>query len=1005
MGGAGVQQSVVLADSSSGASSADIAAAFQAGAGRTKLAIQSSGGDMRLSGPSNKRKHVEDEEDDDALLDQLWGKNIVKASGGDKPSTPKAKGVPEATDAEAESEAPAEPDGAAPSAPTPKRRRTSLPGAGAPPNPPVPSPGPRAAARGRDFDNAESVLLKCDQMLQALNSERFASLAPGQVQVLIDKVNGRLTGELVAAYSAAGVEDGRGMRILEQLRFHQTRLPAVKTFVASVKATTGPEATAASITAQATKLRELQVGFHSQVTELLIHRLAAESMASKDWPGVFRPLKWTATPAEQADPLTIASLSEDSARDLQSKLLTKLIYNLCRVEDPKGSNSTAQRDEAAESLCHLLSEASRSELLDQNLKKEASHLHKLSFAAVSASPTDKQAAVAAAAQTELLSNKHGFFYRALTLFSTGMWLVSRVAERAAEAEKDKAHTQELASLFRIAGTIQPPTAAGCLQNGRVLLPHAEAWADIHKGYHNILANSTSGFKTAEKVPLAELEMKLQSVAVVLEQAAKERFQELLSITAQETEPFLAPEKPQAEESVADLWAALAKGIVDTADMQGYEGVAGTLRAQGFQAMQAQCRKWVLQVASGAAWMVAVADGRDLGMEVLLTGAPGVFVGIDQCLKAVTACSPLVSVKDLLAHKVRDRVEQLLYEGLSSCSAFVHTFYSQSAGKAFDAKLTGKQGGEYLQQLIDAADKAHEALSPRIADLHTTKVTLAGGHQVEWPFVIIAPRLLAVGQALARASEDKLALPTDAHDKAMKGAAALVNDHLAPLLKDIKGVDLWPVPDAAEALKTKLKAAGAYFRERTAQLVEAATGHLPGVGKRLHASLLEAVATEEVKKLQKLIVPEFDVADFNSDKKEEVLKLFDAEPVAALYDGVKVAAELEQTCKAMAENIQDLRAQHPWAEDILTAGSALASQFQVFNKDFETWGQAVGTWTCVQALFRPLSPGENRKALAARVARGVPKRRFQKPMEKVLKHLADVGGIALPGDKAPSGTSE
>eukprot|EP00974_Lingulodinium_polyedra_P006019 569435-Lingulodinium_polyedra.AAC.1 len=59
-----------------------------------------------------------------------------------------------------------------------------------------------------------------------------------------------------------------------------------------------------------------------------------------------------------------------------------------------------------------------------------------------------------------------------------------------------------------------------------------------------------------------------------------------------------------------------------------------------------------------------------------------------------------------------------------------------------------------------------------------------------------------------------------------------------------------------------------------------------------------------------------------------------------------------------------------------------------------YGKAVVTWICAQVFFyRIVQPGEKRKSLVVRVARGVPKRRYNAPEPAVMKHLEGVGGLA------------
>eukprot|EP00974_Lingulodinium_polyedra_P016391 1587451-Lingulodinium_polyedra.AAC.1 len=70
----------------------------------------------------------------------------------------------------------------------------------------------------------------------------------------------------------------------------------------------------------------------------------------------------------------LAEMGADDARDLQTKVLIKIVYDVCHVEDARGLNPTKERGQVVKSMFDFVQEVGKREFLDATLKEEFASL-------------------------------------------------------------------------------------------------------------------------------------------------------------------------------------------------------------------------------------------------------------------------------------------------------------------------------------------------------------------------------------------------------------------------------------------------------------------------------------------------------------------------------------------------------------------------------------------------------------------------------------------------------
>lgn len=287
---------------------------------------------------------TEDDEGDEAIMDFVWGKRFAGKLGKKLNLTSECSTADDGGEVEeAEERNPKRHKAASSNAAaifegeTPQKgtKRTGAPSSG-------PTKSPKLH-RGREINNAEAIVLKGEQFLATLAGDGIMSATAKMVADLSDKVAARLSPDLVMLYSdgiSGMADDGmceRGVRALEGLRNLNGILPKLKRLVDCMHATTGDDATAAALRAEVVVVKEANVKINSRLRELLATRAAQEACVAKDWDQLRKLCTWA--PAASPDEPGISSFAMDEARDLQKRLIVKVVLDFCRVEDEKGSQS------------------------------------------------------------------------------------------------------------------------------------------------------------------------------------------------------------------------------------------------------------------------------------------------------------------------------------------------------------------------------------------------------------------------------------------------------------------------------------------------------------------------------------------------------------------------------------------------------------------------------------------------------------------------------------------
>ena len=152
---------------------------------------------------------------------------------------------------------------------------------------------------------------------------------------------------------------------------------------------------------------------------------------------------------------------------------------------------------------------------------------------------------------------------------------------------------------------------------------------------------------------------------------------------------------------------------------------------------------------------------------------------------------------------------------------------------------------------------------------------------------------------------------------------------------------------------------------------------------------------ESKKINELIGIDFP----KQVKSEEVLKLLESsETVRSCHDIMTKCTAMHTYMMELDKISKQWLGEFPLASEIHKeleqTSAAVRGALEV--KALTDLGAVLSDWTAVQAIFRGLQPGETRKSLCAKVAKGIAKRKWFAFSPDVHRELCQMAGLPIAG---------
>ena len=723
------------------------------------------------------RKATEDSEDDDAILDAVWapttGKHIAIFSvAGSSSSGSKEKSSDEALAA-----ATTEDD-----QPPLKRKRahaTSTSPSRSSRKRAAPKTPPSKAARvnkSRELDFAEQVALKAEQMLNSLaDPKAFHTVTMQTYTALSEKIEGRLTSDLIQLYSQGfesfetsngqEVDHTRGMKVFERLRQLQKKWPHLHGLISCYVAPPGcPNSQGHRLAREIEVVAGIGVHVCTSLREMVLERAGFQSAGQDDYQCCAKLLSWRASDAQQTlGPLDgVSAFPEGTARELQKRLVCRVIQDLLRSEGEEGST---RKMHAAMRNLELFSGSltppgkdakhNAAVLLDLDLHKDVSKLYLVVSSLSMTDDNETQIQEAEAARSELVAAKNGMFLKALTLFSTGIYILKTSSACFLQQRADVIHAVVLESLREAAEQLQPSASAGDSTRGpdpdAVLATYADMWSKIT----GIQANASKSFQNKYKCTMDKVLSALQNHIDALDARITSRLRDALDWTCKVAVEILQSSTNQIHaDTLAIEFMKLVDQVVDAAGV-GLVRIAGAGVVEAFNEKQTATRQALRGLAESSAWMLSLRDGD----ECELFGDTLKKV-LQHCMVLATAvghveCAGLHDFCSHLKRQVMAHLSSDLREGLSSCVAFVKAFAEagDDVSHVFEKELTGQGDDDSadLTPLLQLATVGREVILPALPGLGANKLPVLhlDGKDVCMYDACTAPFWLVTGQALVR----------------------------------------------------------------------------------------------------------------------------------------------------------------------------------------------------------------------------------------------------------------
>lgn len=476
-----------------------------------------------------------DDEDDDAVMDDIWGKRMnfhnrsakkkKRKSVGSGDTDPESDG---GVSVQATTKKKKATKAAAVVTPKADRARPSGAGSAGAAGSPAPSPSPEGqreapkpavatlSARqiNLELDRADQVVLALKQFCSNIqDSNMIRSLTVKSHTALMEKLKLRLADDKLKIYTAdySGVSTTRGMSILDELQKHKASMEIIGTVIASLQAQDGDAATAQGLGTALDAAKVAKIPIAPWATEMLVVRGLQEAFTSKDFDAYAKRL-----PADSSDPYGVSLLSKADAKELQQNNVARAIVSICRA-----TGETPVLDEAAARLKKFLSLVSTAKLLSDDFTTEIDRLAKV--LEVSVDMPASELAELESMKNELLANKTGPFYKALTILPAGSHAMGMVSSVFDQHARDRTFETELKAMEPTAESLRRATPDSCWRNDALHVPAADRWADLNKKMANIQANSSKPFQEANAESINKIRARQSELKGALLAAARSAF--------------------------------------------------------------------------------------------------------------------------------------------------------------------------------------------------------------------------------------------------------------------------------------------------------------------------------------------------------------------------------------------------------------------------------------------------------------------------------------------------
>jgi hypothetical protein len=188
----------------------------------------------------------------------------------------------------------------------------------------------KGGAARREMDVAEQVLLQVEQMTKRLaHDSEFLSVTPKTSDLLMKKLEARLTNDMIKMYSAGW--DGtstRGMDVLDRLKQAKDRYSKVCDLINSMNAERdSPLATSKSLGDALRRVRDdCGIAVASRADVSVVLRMVTEALGKKEFDKVKEAIDGNAEAMKKLG---------SEASDLQMSIIQKNIIDMCREADEK----------------------------------------------------------------------------------------------------------------------------------------------------------------------------------------------------------------------------------------------------------------------------------------------------------------------------------------------------------------------------------------------------------------------------------------------------------------------------------------------------------------------------------------------------------------------------------------------------------------------------------------------------------------------------------------------
>ena len=389
--------------------------------------------------------------------------------------------------------------------------------------------GKAREALEKELDMSDRVLLQADQAGSKLKDNMLVgALTYKEIKALHDKVASRLTTDLVMAYSGEwqpGDEESRGMQVLRKLKEAKEALSVMEDLVQCItggnESSQTADAELGQLHTHLERARKANIDVAECVKDMVVVRAVQAAASKREWKLFLELMDFHGSSS-----VGVHSLDEAAAKEIQLTQTVKVVTNLLRVGESR-ENPRAKEDAFAD-LKQLLEPLVVFTFLPGNdlLTEGLNNLHCLCSLCTKVD-TDSEAAFKSLehAKETLESNKAGYFWRSMSLFPTGLFIMEKVTSVLAVHAKHKRLAMDLDDVKRLAGVLRPVDATSCWSEDKdfVVVPAQARWSEIGKNMAGIRAKAPDNFMWEHAEAIGEVHARQVQLGQSVEKAILDRF--------------------------------------------------------------------------------------------------------------------------------------------------------------------------------------------------------------------------------------------------------------------------------------------------------------------------------------------------------------------------------------------------------------------------------------------------------------------------------------------------